>query len=268
MLGLSHVNKTVLFGVCLAIASCSASKTNSKTDLICPNVENVEELLASSKPIIIVGEIHGYNESPKLVEALICHSLKANYKTLFGIEISQDRAEDIRDYVNSSGNNVARKKILSDSRWLSLGDGRQSQASFDILELIRDYKSENLPITIMSFVPSDAALKTLLESPKFSTAYEKSLAENIMDSFELQNPEKMIVLSGNLHAKNGDGNFAGETYPLMATYMSADQTMTLNVSKIRKPMAITLYDAPLEGFDGVYHVPDLTRAVPVKNPFR
>ena len=265
---LSRINVGILLAIGTSIVSCSAAEPTSNAKLNCPVVENVDKLLASSESIIIVGEVHGYVEPPKLIEALICHSLKANYRTVFGIEISQDRAKDINDYVNSSGDTYAKNKILSDSRWLSIGDGRQTQATFDILNSVRNYRSHDYPISTMSFVPSNADLNSLLAQPNFSAAYEKSLAKNITDSFEMQQPDKMIVLVGNLHAKNGEGKFAGQTYPLMATHMKATQTITLNVMKTDKPMAITLFGEPQDGFDGVYHVPDWNKAPPVEDPFR
>lgn len=247
--------------------SCSATDLPVETNVICPDVKNVDKVLASPEPIIIIGEIHGYIEPPKLIEAFICHSLKQDYKTLFAIEISQDKEEAISEYVKSSGDKVARRKILSDSRWLSIGDGRQTQSIFNILNVIRDYKSQGYQLSTVNFVPSNEAIKSF-SLDNFSSEYEKLLAKNIMDGFRIHKPDKMIVLVGNLHAKNGYGRFAGQTYQLMANYIDPRQSITLNISSEYAPMAIEIFDEPKEGYDGVYILPSLTKATSVVSPFR
>lgn len=243
----------------------SAATPNLQT---CQIVENLELVLDSeAPPIVLIGEVHGYTGAPALVEAILCHARKTGLKTQLAMELPKDREAIAHDFIRSTGDKKAYRAILSDSRWTSPGDGRRTASSFRLLEYLREQAGDN-KTRLTYFVPAEPKVRAMMQGMSFTDAYEIVLADNLKADFKQNKPDKMVVLTGNLHASRGQNTFAGERYLTMASYFDADEAISFNISLQAAPvMSLKLLDKE-PTYDGVYFVPDDEKAKMMPNTFR
>lgn len=249
-------------------------RPNSLED--CPIIEGAEAVLSPENPaIILIGEVHGYIGAPALVKALLCHSQRRGLKTHLALELPKDREKYAVNFIRSDGGRRARQAFLSDSWWLSRGDGRRSAAVFDLIDYARTQYQRSLltrgsqeQIGLSYFAASSAQITEMRDQSGFNQLYETALSDHLKHAFDMHNPDKMIVLTGNLHAQRGVATFGGEKYRLMAGLLLRDDIMTFNISRsLTDHMKITMSQAADADYDGVYHVVADNLAAVLASPF-
>lgn len=275
---------TFLIGMVLSVLSaCNNSQNAAPTisddiatvvksasvETECVVVKGVDKILSDkAPPIIIVGEIHGYKGAPSLVKALLCHATKRGINAHLALEFSRNGEAQAQSFIKSNGSKADYRTILSDSRWLSLSDGRHTSATFGLLEYLQALPSGE-KIDVSYFVPSSNEMKALSGGAGFAKNYEIALADNLKSIFQRYNPDKMIVLIGNLHAMRGEARFGGATYLTMASHFSHKEAVSLNTSNILgNQFAITLTPDEEGRYDGTYGVENNDAAPAVPSPFR
>lgn len=214
------------------LANCSSeSKIQNMSE--CDPVIGVESILDEASPkYIVVGEVHGMTAPPKLVEALICHSLNAGFKTSLALELADDESY-LSTYLSSDGSDAAKEALFKDQMWRdTFTDGRSSEAMLDLIDYGRIQSTAKelsvfgfmAPPTDMSkFEGTDDAARNYR-----SQVYERTMAENIVKKSEDFGSEKVIVLTGNLHARHSRYNRGEISYDLMGVHLPAGVTLTLN----------------------------------------
>lgn len=99
------------------------------------------QLAAAHEPgsVMIIGELHGTQETPALVHALLAR-LPRHSPAVLGLEIPRQEQARIDAYLASDGGADARAALLSGAFWqrpVERSDGRRSQAMLGLLEAIR-----------------------------------------------------------------------------------------------------------------------------------
>jgi len=252
-------------------------KTTARGKESCQSVEGIEAFLSSNTPpLLIIGEVHGRTGAPTLIKAILCHSLQRGLKTHLALELPKERESYARAFIRSDGGRAARQNILSDSRWLSLGDGRRSDATFALLEYLREQRLNYMAcshgmqaIKLSYFGPSTEQLKALSANEYFGREYEITLKDNLIKAFEAQKSDKMIVLAGNLHASRSVTKFGDEEFKTMASYLSPNMALTFDMDVNLNPvMKMRLTSKDDNRFNGVYVVVNDDAAQAVPSPFR
>ena len=241
----------------------------SSLETECAVVKGVEEVLSDeTPPIIIIGEVHGYKGAPSLVKALLCNAAKRGLKAHLALEYSSSDEIAAQEFIKSRGSQTDYKAILSDSRWLSLSDGRHTSATFGLLEYVQALPREE-KIGVSYFVPTSNEIKALNLSRDFTRNYEIALADNLKSIFKKYSPDKMFVLTGNLHAMKGEAKFGGESYLTMANYFMKNEALSLNISNaLVSQFSVTITPDEEGRYDGVYNVVNDAAAPAMTSPFK
>lgn len=188
----------------------------------CNPIPGWEQVLADeSKRIIVVGEMHGTNETPALFADAVCLTAQARRLVVAVEQPAIDQAA-IDAFMASDGGEEARKAFLSARMWNGqMKDGRSSEAIFRLFENLRKMHAAGAIQSVIAFQPWG-----LREG--FSRAdYEKAMAEMVLSSTD--GGATVIALVGDAHSRLTEVTFGGEAYKPMAAQLPADQVVTLFV---------------------------------------
>lgn len=138
--------------------------------------------------LVLFGEMHASSEAPALVGAIVCARARQRPLAL-GLELPPDEQTAIDRYLASDGNIEAKQLLLSGDFWRSDKDGRASAAMAALLERVRHFRHEGLPVTVFTF--SDILP---------GKTYDVSIAQAIRDFHSKHPGVSIVALMGNVHA--------------------------------------------------------------------
>jgi hypothetical protein len=248
----------------------------------CAGVDGVDGLFQPNTAILI-GELHGTEQSPQFVDAITCTAASYGYELVVGLEIPTDESAAIDRFLASDGDSKAIADLLAGPFWSSpFPDGRQSNAMLDLLDSIRHRRQQGATIDV---VPLDAAA---------TTDRDRWMAEHLAEALE-NTPEGIaIALTGNIHNRRVRGIDFDPNYEPMgylvterlgdssvvaldvrytggAAWLCAqDQTCGPHTFDGNSPSApesgtfnVEFYDQlSTDGFDGTYGVGELAPSAP------
>lgn len=236
---------TICAGALIGNIGCKPLSDNLEKDpralnqVDCRPIEGVAELLSETGPeIIVIGELHGMEETPAFIEALMCHSVSQGLKTALALEM-MDKAGRLEAYLASDGGQSAKAVYFEDDLWQNdFTFGLSSQAIFKLIERARSL-SQSYGLKVITFLPENDAVQGILNGEfqptdgafsrnDQSAAQELAMARNILNRSEAAKADKTIVLVGNLHALRSHVKFGELDYPAMAAHMPSPKTLTLN----------------------------------------
>jgi hypothetical protein len=209
-----NMPRSVCFLTVIGIALCSFASGQACTplfgiDQVWSNV-NIHWLL--------VGELHGSNETPEIFFDVICNARKKGKRVVVALERATSEQDSLTDMLVAGNLAEARSKLLNQPGWTSGMDGRASKAMLQLLLSLRDLNRGYSGISIAAF-----------EAPYFDGvpgARDKSLGDALLQIGK-NNPESLIlVLIGNAHATSVP--LFG--YKTAAMYLPADQRLALEVT--------------------------------------
>jgi len=176
--------------VCLVVFGGSFA---SRAFADCGPVGKAMDLLVPGARII-VGEIHGTNETPRVVGDLVCLAAKKSAVRL-GVEMSIDEQAAIDRYL-ASGGSAADRRALFEGKWMSgFQDGTRSTAMAELIELVRRHRHAGADVGIVAFSNSKTQ----------QGDRDVAMAENLLASFARSPKAVFVVLTGNVHAQRKGG---------------------------------------------------------------
>lgn len=187
----------------------------------CPGVDGVGGLFQPNTAILI-GELHGTEQSPQFVDAMTCTAASYGYEIVVGLEIPDDESAIVDQFLASHGGSEATTKLLTSSFWSSpFPDGRQSNAMLDLLDSIRLRRQQGATITV---VPLDAAA---------TTDRDRAMAEHLTEALN-DTPEGIATaLIGNVHNRRVRGTDFDPDYEpmgyLLTRALGEDAVVALDV---------------------------------------
>jgi hypothetical protein len=173
------------FLTCLAIL-CAAQ----------PVAENAAQRLADSydkQTILLIGELHGTEEIPALVAALV-DRLSDHDPVTLGLEIPRQERERFDTFLQSDGSDNARTALLAGDFWQPPRntDGRRSKAMVNLVESIQRLRANGRDI--------DVALLDDLAVEDFEGRND-SMAQAIAALGSSLQSGPAVVLMGNYHTR-------------------------------------------------------------------
>lgn len=183
----------------------------------CRAVPGAERLWAPEIRYVVVGEIHGTNETPDAVANLACLAAKSGRPVTVALEYDADTQATIDAWLQSNGSATARGALLAMKFWhRDFQDGRSSVAFLRLFEQLRELKQAG---RIHGVVASDVADFTDAESRDAGMAKAWQRA--------VRPPNGLVLaLVGNLHAMRQKR--AGFDMVPAASLLPRDQTVTIN----------------------------------------
>lgn len=150
--------------------------------------------------ILIVGELHGTQEFPRLV-ADIAAAAAVVGDVVVALELSADAQSRVDRYMESAGTAEDRLALLSHPAWQTK-DGRTSAAVVDLIETCRRWRHQNGSMTVALV---DAGRDEWAGAQEgFAVRRDELMAERLL---AVSAKGSVVALLGNVHARL-DGDFA------------------------------------------------------------
>jgi hypothetical protein len=191
----------------------------------CGPIEGVEALLGPGR-ILLLGELHGTEESPAFALDVACHASGAGLDVIVGLELTPAEQQRVDTFVDSTGTEQDREALLVGSVWRrDYQDGRNSRAMFELIDGVRRLRREKQRVSVALFDASGAG---------GGQQRERGMATHLAAAAHRLPEAMLIVLTGNHHSRVSYGTPRASTYEpmgyLLGKKTSADRLTSLNVA--------------------------------------
>lgn len=201
----------------LAIAAALLSATAPS----CASVPGADRLWQPETRWVIVGEMHGTNESPDAFANLVCLASATGRPVTVAVEYTSDDQAAINAFLASDGSPSAQAALLKLSLFKSdFQDGRGSVAFMRLFDRLRVLKQAG---RIDGVIASDVGHATP-EGQDRNAAMAQTWTK-------ISAPDDAIILAyvGNLHAMRKPIAFGDRTIVPAGAMMPVKRTVTINV---------------------------------------
>ena len=273
---MTHLTSVVL--VVAALASGAEPAAAQAAAAACPPTPGLQPLLVAGK-VVLIGEMHGTEESPAFVASMVCQARAANLPVALALEIFVEEAPRLSTFLKSEGTAADRAALLNSKFWQDeYQDGRRSAAMLTLLDRLRAMRPSQGTLEVTPIDPGSTA---------GAAARDRGMADAIA-KLAAANPRALVIaLTGNYHTRTvRQRDF--DTMGTLLVGMRPPSTVTaLDVAydggsawvcmsavasecgshpmgKRPAPAApgITLYGETRGGLDGIYNVGSLTASPP------
>jgi hypothetical protein len=191
----------------------------------CPQIEGGAELFRTASQLqtrfLIVGEIHGTNEIPKLFGDIVCNAAK-HRPVIVTLEIAVDESEAIQSYIRSEGAIEDKKKLLSSYVWdFDFADGRSSEAIFGLIERLRKMRQFSADVEVFAVQP-----RTFITTNQHY--FELAMANEWSKAANTNRAALVVALAGVFHARKIQSDDAG--FPPAASFLPRNEVISLEPS--------------------------------------
>jgi hypothetical protein len=187
----------------LAVAAAHAGPA---AGFSCGDIDGSEAVLGAGT-VVLVGEMHGTEQSPRLVSDLVCSALDRGLSVTVALEIPKEEEAHVTAYLDSDGGEQARASLLSGPFWTDdYQDGRRSEAELGLIDSLRRYRKAGLPLKV-----------ALLDRRERTTgaARDAFMASRLADAAAASPRDFVVSLTGNLHSSTRKGTPWDADYPPM-----------------------------------------------------
>jgi hypothetical protein len=206
------VKKTII----LTTALCSAAAQAWGSCRPVPQ----SDLIWSNKSIrwVLVGELHGSNETPAAFGDLVCDALAHGRHVTVALERPASEQEALEAILTAKDLPAARKTLLDQPGWKSVMDGRASEAMFRLLLTMRDLRSSYPDLNVFAF--------DVLFDGTSPAARDEAMGHALLSLKTKYSQNLILVLTGNIHAmlKPMFG------YDVAALYLPRQESLSLEVT--------------------------------------
>ena len=220
--------KSALLALCLAAANLSlpASADPGPAPELVKAAERVQAE-AGTHRLILLGEMHGTRETPRMVAALAARYAQEG-PVLVGLELPETLAPAISSYLDSSGDAAARAALLAPSEWHvphATSDGRRNLEVIALFEQLRVLKAQGREVSVLPFDNPPG-------TSRGSQARDQAMAARIRAAYAALPRGRLLAVAGNVHAmlRKPDPMFAPpELQDPMGCYLLDLQPFSVNI---------------------------------------
>jgi peptidoglycan/xylan/chitin deacetylase (PgdA/CDA1 family) len=250
------------------------------TTLSCTDVPGLAPLLHAGH-VVLLGEMHGTNESPLFLRNAVCTALQNGHAVTVGLEIPRTETAAVDAFFDAPEGEAAERRLLQGPIWQrTYQDGRASRAMRDLLNSLRAYRAAGLPVRVV-----------LIDDPAVPARRDSAMSARIQTARAAAPDDVFLVLTGNVHNRLTVGTQWDASYEpmgyLLRRAVDAGRITSLDVAhaggeawvcfgstasdcgvrSIGKRGAegdgVTLFAKPdAQAYDGHYHVGRLTASLP------
>ena|ERR1035438_5518686 len=185
----------------------------------CPSIPGAEQLWSNaSVHWVLIGEMHGSNETPEAFGNLVCDALAHKRQVTVALERPTSEQAALDGIITNRNLGAAEKALLAEPGWRSGMDGRASEAMLRLLLNLRKLHETYRELQVAAF---DAPYTG--ENPG---ARDQALGQALLALGSARPRSLTLVLTGNLHAMQSP-QFG---YDLAAMYLPPKQRMSLEVT--------------------------------------
>lgn len=145
--------------------------------------------------LMLMGEVHGTQESPAAFGAAVCRALAAGRSVSVGLELNRDQVAPLAAFLASDGGKQAVARLLGGDFWTrAFQDGRSSQAMLALVQRLRTMAHE-YPDLAVFILEDDAATPRTLDG----VTRGQAMAARVRTEYSRRPHALILTLSGNIH---------------------------------------------------------------------
>ncbi len=203
------------------LISALPRSNNHATPLIAtasePRIDCVREI-SGAEPLLrpgvvtLLGELHGTDQSPAFIGALLCLAARQGVPAVVAVELPRELTSLLSSAATSPSRLTALSALASAPRWTRAPrDGRTSQAMLSLIQRVHELIAQGGQIGILGFS---------VDAPT-GQARDRAMA-GVLDSVVRANPAAaVLVLTGNLHSRVSVGAEFDAAYQPMGNLLRA-----------------------------------------------
>ncbi len=155
--------------------------------------------------IVLLGELHGTVEAPRVLAELACDALAAGHPVLVGLELPRAAQEELDAFMAGSGTTRERERLLAGEFWQrDYQDGRTSLAMLELHSVLRNLAAASGRLEVV-----------YIDEPSQRGARDRAMAERVLAERAEAPDSIVIVLTGNLHNRLARGTAWNSEYEPM-----------------------------------------------------
>lgn len=136
---------------------------------------------------LLIGEMHGTEESPQFVRDVACSALRADHKVTLALEIPSQEGPRLQEFLRDG-----QTEFVDGPFWTSsFQDGRRSIAIRRLIETVRIWREQDYPVRLLTIDEPDA----------HGEQRESAMAHNLAADIEKHKKDVYVVLTGNIHSR-------------------------------------------------------------------
>lgn len=206
--------RTALFIVGIALLRASAAAAAG-----CSSVPGSEQVWSNtSVHWVLIGEMHGSNETPEVFGNLVCNALVHQRNVTVALERPTREQAALDGILTKRNLAEAEKTLLAEPDWQNGMDGRASEAMLRLLVSLRELRKQHRGLKVAAFdapFTGDGAGARDQAMGGALLALDRSMPQSII-----------LVLTGNVHAMQSP--LFG--YDFAAMYLPAKERISLEVT--------------------------------------
>jgi hypothetical protein len=144
----------------------------------------------NGRGVVLLGEMHGTQEAPMLAGQLVSHYASQCQPVRLGLEIAHDEQPGVDRFLDSHGDEQARRALLAGAQWRAPFDGRDSEAMFELIDLVRRLRASGADVGVVYFDDADPDM----------TRRNLHMADVLRAAAASAPRATLLVLTGNVHA--------------------------------------------------------------------
>lgn len=215
--------RLLLLCAALAVSGCGSKiRENQVTIFNCANYAGAETVIERARShLIVLGEMHGTNESVHAFENLICSALEQNVPVRVGLEANWSQGGPLNAALTGP---IDMQKVhdAAPAMW-GVHDGRSSEAVLDLLNQISDWRLDGHRVSVFAF---DAEPEEWVSSKNQSIARDEAMAKQV-DQHLSDFDGAVILLTGEFHARKAAFKFADQSFIPMASLIKQRPVLSL-----------------------------------------
>ncbi|MFN3313154.1 MAG: hypothetical protein ACK46Q_06785 [Hyphomonas sp.] len=192
--------------------------------LECQPYENTDEVLAVSEThLIVLGEMHGTNESVEALRGLICAALRAGKPVRVGLEAAAWQGGPLNQLLRHPLDETAVLEAAPEM-W-QVEDGRSSAAIMALLKQLGEWRSAGFDVSVFAFDYSSGELSGEDPAHLSRSALMARHVDEAVSDFE----GAVFVLTGEFHARKQAFDLGSERYVPMAAQVTRRPVLALRM---------------------------------------
>jgi len=192
-----------------------------KSFAACDALLEIPPALAGAK-LLLLGEVHGTQESPALVGRLLCSLVQRDQAPLvLGLEIPPSEQQAIDAFVaGGSEAAFAEHRAASANFWArTIQDGRSSQAMLDLIRTVRLLRAK-----------SQADIAILAFDGEHKGRSDQAMAQLVRARLLKESTARFVLLTGNIHAATARGTSWDANFEPLGYLLADFKPLSLNLT--------------------------------------
>lgn len=180
---------------------------------------------AGKHRLILLGEMHGTREAPKLLAALATVYAQQG-PVAVGLELGESLQPSIDAFMASDGGERARAKLLADPYWQvprARNDGRRNLEVVSLFGYLRTLKAQGRKVSVFAFDPRPVGKAD-------AQAGDRAMAQRIQAALSKFPAGRMLTLSGNVHAMSRRPALAPHIQEPMGSFLRDQEPFTVDIA--------------------------------------